>query len=93
MSIDIQVLSSTLLNFIQAQMQDSFNTTCLPSFGSNYIDHVDVTGATPAIVPAGAEFTLPVDVYAVDMAMLRRASMARLPAPRLRRDRRVSFSR
>ena len=70
MSIDIQVLSSTLLNFIQAQMQDSFNTTCLPSFGSNYVDHVDVTGATAAIVPAGAEFTLPVDVYAVDMAML-----------------------
>ena len=39
------------------------------------------------------QFTLPVDVYAVDMTMLRRASMARLPAPRLRRDRRVSFSR
>ena len=71
MSIDIQVLSSTLLSVMQTQLQQSFNTTCLPSVESYYIDHVNVKAGTAAVTSAGAiDFTLPVDVFAVDLPSL-----------------------
>lgn len=71
MAIDIQVLSSVLLQVMQTELQQSFNTTCLPSFESSYVDHVQVGAGTMSIMPAGAaEFSLPVSVFLVDRPSL-----------------------
>jgi hypothetical protein len=71
MAIDIQVLSSVLLQVMQTELQQSFNTTCLPSFESSYVDHVQVGAGTVSLTPAGAaEFSLPVSVFLVDLPSL-----------------------
>ncbi len=71
MSLDIEILTSTLLNAMQDSLQQGFNTACLPSFASYYVDHVNVDAGTVSITTAGAaEFDFPVDIFVVDMPSL-----------------------
>jgi hypothetical protein len=71
MSLDIEILTSTLLDAMQDTLQQGLDTTCLPSFDSYYVDHLNVDAGTVSITTAGAaQFTFPVDVFVVDMPSL-----------------------
>jgi hypothetical protein len=71
MSLDVEILASTLLSLVQGDLQQALNTTCFPSFSPYFIDHADVAAGTITITPAGvAEFDLPVNVFVVDQSSL-----------------------
>lgn len=67
MSLDVEILSSTLLSLVQGDLQEALNTNCFPSFSSFFIDHVDVTTGILSVTTAGvAQLEFPVNVFVVD---------------------------
>ena len=72
MSLDVQILSSTLLNLVQGTIQQMLDTTCVPPLGAIFFDHADVIGVSMSVdQQAGvANFDAPVNVFIVDMPAL-----------------------
>jgi len=67
MSLDVEILSSTLLSLVQGDLQEALNTNCFPTFSTYFIDHVDVTAGSLSVTTAGvAQLSFPVNVFIVD---------------------------